>query len=416
MRPYRAPRVGLAAALLGGLGAVAGAAAAPPPDPDPSPSQVERHYQLGLLYRQREDAAAARRAVEEFQAVLALDSTHLNARFQLALCYYDAIRVREAVAELKRALHYWEARPRKPEDFNLAELYYALGYIQKSQYVFAEAARFLQQARSAGKRDGYPAFELGHLYYKQGEWARAAAALRQALEENPEIARAHYYLGLVLLDQERYPAAEEALLAYTRLRPDDPTAYAKLALLYEAMGNGPRARLMEAKSHAAFDREAAAARQATAAGWSLQEIQVRIDRGQYAAAAGEIAARLKTDPENALLWHLSGICDLRRERYRPAVEAFRAALRADPMMLATYPALGQCYERLGELERALALYRQAIQRDPAHPVHFGNYGRVAMQLGRWEEARRAYRQVLRLQPANAEAQVALDRIARRRPR
>ncbi len=60
----------------------------------------------------------------------------------------------------------------------------------------------------------------------------AILALRAALERNPEDAMAHYYLGNIYYDKRQYDIARSEWEDAARLRPEFPTAWRNLALVY----------------------------------------------------------------------------------------------------------------------------------------------------------------------------------------
>jgi tetratricopeptide (TPR) repeat protein len=76
---------------------------------------------------------------------------------------------------------------------------------------------------------------MGRAYRDAGEYDRARAALRAALDQDPRVRRAHYYLGMVLLADartgpSRLEKAIEEFREELKLAPDDPPANHQLGL------------------------------------------------------------------------------------------------------------------------------------------------------------------------------------------
>ncbi len=76
---------------------------------------------------------------------------------------------------------------------------------------------------------------IGRAWRDAGEYDRARAALRAALDQDPRVRRAHYYLGMVLLADARtgpgrLEKAIEEFREELKLAPDDPPANDQLGL------------------------------------------------------------------------------------------------------------------------------------------------------------------------------------------
>jgi tetratricopeptide (TPR) repeat protein len=79
--------------------------------------------------------------------------------------------------------------------------------------------------------------ELGMAYAESNRWGPAIDRFQQILILDPQFAPAHYGLGRVYYEQQRYAEAETELLLATRLNPQYTDAYAALAFVNEAVGD-----------------------------------------------------------------------------------------------------------------------------------------------------------------------------------
>lgn len=74
--------------------------------------------------------------------------------------------------------------------------------------------------------------ELGVVLYDKGDLAQAEANLRKALQLEPEANRARYYLGLVLIKQQKYDEAQKVLSEILRRDAGNPLVFTQLANVY----------------------------------------------------------------------------------------------------------------------------------------------------------------------------------------
>jgi tetratricopeptide (TPR) repeat protein len=169
-----------------------------------APGDAERSFTLGLA----QSEADVPEAIKTFRHVLELAPRHTLTRYNLALVLQRADRQAEAIAELERALAI-EARP---------EAYYALGVIHWHQGDFERAATALRSAiaQQADYADAH--FTLGAVLRGKQDWSGAAAALRRAIKLRPDLGGAHYTLGQVLQSQGDLAGARREFAEAERLR------------------------------------------------------------------------------------------------------------------------------------------------------------------------------------------------------
>ncbi len=173
------------------------AAAAAPSDPDAI-------LTLGLaLSEQDVDAAIA-----TFRRALALAPRHALAQFNLALVLKRADRVAEATAAFRSAL---AIEPR-------AETHYQLGVLYWQQGELDHAAAELDAAIAADARYAEAHYALGAVRAAQGDSAGAATALSRAIALRPALAGAHYTLGRVLQQRGDGSGAAAAFAEAERLQ------------------------------------------------------------------------------------------------------------------------------------------------------------------------------------------------------
>lgn len=211
---------------------------------------------------------------------------------------------------------------------------------------FAEARREFEAALALDPRDWESLSGLGGVLYELGELARAAEALRRAIELRPDFDAAHYNLGVVL---EAARDLDGAMLAYdaaVHANPKLARATHKLAILKVAHADfrGALQDLAYGRKHAPDDRDLA-----TTSAWLLATAPDAADRdGRQALALVEPWCR--TEPADPGLWNIRAAALAECGRFGEAVEDGVKALQlAGP---------GAPEEARTELAKRIELYRQ----------------------------------------------------------
>jgi Ca-activated chloride channel family protein len=122
--------------------------------------------------------------------------------------FYARNQYTQAISSYLQALRYAEARPYG--EFGLGVVYYALDEEASALERFSAAAEALQELR--GKASAEWVYRIhynrGVVYFKEGDYTRAGAAFRQALEADGSRieAKRNLELSLLALAQERSSA------------------------------------------------------------------------------------------------------------------------------------------------------------------------------------------------------------------
>ena len=243
-----------------------------------APDDPDRIFTLGLAESEQDFAAA----ITTFRRVLQLEPKHTLARYNLALVLKRADRLPEAIEALQRAL---EIEPR-PEAL----------------------------------------YTLGVIYWQQGDTARAARALRDAVGVDPRYADAHYTLGAVLAARNDWRAAADALRRAIALRPDLPGAHYSLARVLQQSGD------------------------ATGGASEFDEAERLRKRAQAEREAG--------------VWTAVGSRTLERGDLTGALDQFRRATAVFEEYAPAHFHMGLVLQQLGQTEPAKAAFDRAAQLNP----------------------------------------------------
>ena len=121
----------------------------------------------------------------------------------------------EAAAELERLV---ELQPARAEVYgDLATIYLQAGRVE-------QAAGALDRGSQAGFLSGQHYYSLGARLYRDEDYEGARRALEQALQIDPDMARAERSLGAALQRLDRLDEAVVHLRRYLELAPDAPDA------------------------------------------------------------------------------------------------------------------------------------------------------------------------------------------------
>jgi len=229
-----------------------------------SSRMVNAQYNLGVIAERQGDPV---QAAADYQAALRIDDSHLpsilnlgriellNGDYEKAIALFES-GLRQPTKEHELALlnnlgaayrlgkNYAKAEAtsravlsKHGENVNalknLALVFYAQGRYRLAELVETSAAKV--NPRDPGVRN-----DLGLVYLKLGQPARAVAELRQALELDPKFEVAHRNLGALALAYRDYPTAQKSFAALVSLAPESYEAHLDYAYaLQDGQGLDP---------------------------------------------------------------------------------------------------------------------------------------------------------------------------------
>ena len=172
------------------------------------------HYDLGIAYSKKDKKDLA---IKHFKKAIDLNPGFAAAVNNLGTVYLDIGDYDAAIANFKMVI----------EDLLYATphfAYYNLGraYVMKKEYALAEE-NFLK-AIEVEPRFVEPLIELGRLYMVLGRISEALAALVSAVDQSPELARAHFFLAEVQRMTGNYAKALQAYDKVVELLPNSSLA------------------------------------------------------------------------------------------------------------------------------------------------------------------------------------------------
>ena len=241
-------------------------------------------------------------------------------------------------------------------------------------------------------------FNRGNILLDKGDAAGALAAYEQAVKYKPDSAAAHYNIGSAHL---RLGSPREAMAACRQaiaLKPDFVDAHISLGMALGKLG---------AHSEAISRYRRAADIRPDSAELHHTLGRVMMESGQKEEAITSFDVALKLRPDYAEAHHNRGIALQDMGRLDEALLAYRNALAINPNFVEAHCNLGSALKELGMLDEAGACYSQALKLHPALAEAHYNLGLVLQKQGKLDDALACYRRALNIKPDDAPVHNAL---------
>ena len=277
---------------------------------------------------------------------------------------------------------------------------------------------------------------LGAAFYKSGMHEDALREFQRVLELNPDDAMARFYIGLVLMRQERWLDAVEAYQEAAGRGGAPPATFHNLGIALERVGRHPEAlSALQDATKRGGDRDpriqtavgfvslmsgdaATADRALTVAKplWKGKPSVVWYLYASLAAALLDDVARAQQLLQEGLLQHphaaalqnnLSALLE-HRGSYEEALHAAEHGLTDDPAMPQLHKNIGDLYFRAKRMDEAFASYERAVRAraDLGDDVYV-RMGDIHMARRQRAEALKCYERALLVDPSSAVARARL---------
>jgi len=258
------------------------------------------------------------------------------------------------------------------------------GAIRTMREQFVDDVSWVRAGRESGKVGGYQ---------------EAARKYAEALRINPNNARAHAGLGMMLVMQKRLAEATLHFRTAVQLQPDYADAHYNLAMALEKAGVLDTA-LSEFSAAVRLDPRHSLAWQC------LGNIHHR--KGAMDSALACYRRVILIVPDQPAPYFSAASVLQRRGRTREAADMYLSALKVDSAYVPALYNYGVLLHEQGKLVDALRYYRRAVTVDPGNALAFYSIARALHELGKPGEAVPYYRRALELKPDFANAKRQLD--------
>jgi tetratricopeptide (TPR) repeat protein/TolB-like protein len=220
---------------------------------------------------------------------------------------------------------------------------------------------------NAGKSNPFLHMGLARLYFDTRRLEEASDLYRGLLQSDPELAFAHFMMGLIQLRQNQPDSAQIELQETIRLNPKLIGAHLLLAQIYSS--------------------------------------QAQVDKAEF-----QRQQVLQLDPDNPLIYNHLGYQYLAEKNYHQAIAAFKQYVALAPNDPDSHDSLGEGYFLQGDLIKAEEEYLRAIELDPNFANSHYMLARIYEQQGETKKAISHLNTYLKLSPKGLRATIAEKRL------
>lgn len=223
--------------------------------------------------------------------------------------------------------------------------------------------------------------------HQAGQIAEAAVLYARILAEVPRHFDAAHLLGVIALQEGRYPEAERRIKAALQVAPNHAAALGNLGTVYLRMGRAEEAhRLFERTVRLQPDMAVPLGN----LGAALRQM------GRPDAALTPLRRAYALDPRSVEVCNLLGACLLDTGDAPAAVQMFEAVTVLDPGGADAWANLAAAVTRTGDGDAALALARKAVALQPGSSAAHAVLAGALFEKGQEEAAIRAWREAVAL--------------------
>ena len=305
---------------------------------------------------------------------------------EVALAHAGRLMADNPALALEQATEILKVAPNHP----VATL--LLGVAQRATGDQSGALRTLKALTDAQHRWAQAHYELGRSLGEAQQTDAAIAALRRAVELQPDLPDAWRALGDMLTIAGDASGAGAAYAHQIKVSTNDPRLQAAAAALIAH--DIPQAEAALRTHLLQYPTNVAALRM-------LAEVAGRL--GQNADAQRLLERCLELAPSFAAARHNYALILHRRNKPAEALQEIAILLKAEPRNPAYLNAQAVVLAKIGDYREALEIYAQVLARHPHSAKIWMSYGHALSAAGRVQEAITAYRRSMRLAPNLGEA-------------
>ena len=277
-----------------------------------------------------------------------------------------------------------------------AEAHYGLGRVLMAMMKNPEAAASFEKAASLGLGVKELYIDLAVAYENTQEWEKAAGAYEKFISLKPESTwSALLRLGICRSKLGQYDLAAAALAEAMKEQPNDLQVNLNLADVYEKSG-----RLEEAEG--VYNRLAEIDK-ARAKNYYMQVVKIYDTAGQSEKAVAAARRIVELEPGNQDNHYNLGLQYFKLQKYPEAIQAFQKALEINPEFSYAWFQTASSYFNQAKYKEAAAAYTKYAEQRPDDPAGWLSIGVCHMYLKDYESALEPLKKCIELKPDNASA-------------
>lgn len=355
-----------------------------------SGKKPEYHYYLGVIHLEEsidfeDDIASKEKELEnakkQFEAGITLKNKYPY-NF-LGLGRYHALKknLNEAKINFQKA---YELSGGSDVEL-LVEL--AEGYVEGGSKEFIdEATKLLTKAKTMDSKNANIYTALGDLWEKQNVNELALNEYKNAVNINPNLVKAHYKIGKLLLKEKKYNEGAESFKKCIQLDPNFAPAYREMGELYFRAG-----RYKEAKdNYKSYVEKTEGDLQA-----QVRYCQFLYLSKEYQEAVNQINTVLKDTTTNVLL-RLLGYSYVELKNYSEGIKTldkYFSRVKPENQIAKDYENYAKALDNSNQDSLAVTYYEKAMQMD-ANLSYHSAIGDCWSEIKSWQKAVNAYEKAI----------------------
>ncbi len=334
------------------------------------PGLLKAQYNLAIAYG-ASPAPGTAKEIETLRKLLALDAQYPRAEFALGKALLRKGAVPEAISHLQIAVE------REPQ---FGEAQYQLGLALSRAGRRTEAAAILEKSRqliAAAERDQTLMLDMqeGRTALEKGEIERALEKFQIVAKQRPDLAEAHYQIGIAMARKRDYVGAAVAFRKALEIDPNHSAATRELAAL-------------------PVDENESA---------EIARLESYIREGKFAEVQPLLEAYTQNRPSSAWGWYALGYTYFAQQKVGESIRALSKSLSIDVANANAHKVLGRTLMLIGRFDAAKLEFELGARYDPASAEMQYNLGKLAAIQDQWPQAKQAYELALKLDPSYMEA-------------
>jgi tetratricopeptide (TPR) repeat protein len=326
-------------------------------------------------------AATPRKGVPVASSGAAADPAQL---FQAGQDALNQGRLDEAERDFRRVL---AAKPQ------VGGAYANLGVVYMRRKQWAKALETLHKAEGLLPQVAGIRLNIGLAYYRQSEFLKAIPPFESVVRDQPDALQPRHLLGLCYFFAERWADAANTL------EPLWAQESGQLSYLYVLSIAAHRA------GQKALDEKATA--QLIKAGEGSPEFHLFMGKAhlnleQYDLALADFQAAAQANPALTFVHFNLGLTYLKKQDYEHARDEFLKDAAVEPDLALDYDELGDVYTLMQQDSNAEKSYREALQRDPRLVNSYVGLAKAYQREGKYPQALRKIDSAGKLDPGRTD--------------
>jgi len=322
---------------------------------------------------------ALKDAEENLKKAIKLNSEYQDSIYLLGCILKKQERLDEAETYLRRAI---ELNVRDARAWN------ELGEMMEIKKDIEQALICYEKALEAYPQFSYVIAKMGAIYANKGEYDKSLEKLKLALNIDPGFQNVCYMTGQVLSRMGRKDEAVTYLKKAIEMNPDDARAHRELAILLQ--DDNPE----ESIKH--FKKALEVVPDFTLVLNNWGSLLVKMNRWDEAEKKFYEALRIRPNDELAY-YNLAQLAE-KRGNTEQAIELYQKAMVNSPDNSYIPYDLGVLYDRMGRTKEAEEMYHKALEVDDKNPLAYNNLGYHAFLSGDIDKAIELYQMSLSIKP------------------